>query len=161
MKLYHLAVLTGLITVALTASDVMAQYRRRPDPNAADQVPSPFRGVVVSASAGSVSVKGEIGQPHREGQADNDPNKDPNQGSHEKNVRTIHFTVRSDTKLTRDGQPITAADIKKDEPIQVTFSTKEGSTMKHVTEVAVGKLPEGEGEKGEGKPKGKGKKPKN
>jgi len=128
----HLPTLmAGLILCAVTALDAGAASARgkKVDPNAVDTVPSPFRGVVVNVTPGTVLVKGEV------------MTRDPSggKGKEVKEDRSVSFSIKPDTRVTRDGKPAEFKDVQKGDPVAVTFTTKKGSSLKHVTEVAVGK----------------------
>ena len=123
---------------------------RGPDPNKAVPIDNPFIGVVVSASSSSITVEGKRGRDKR---GQRDQNADA-----ESKVRT-HFLISGDTKITRDGKTITAADIKKDEQVRVMFTAKEGSILRRATEVQIGQAAAEAGkdqqEKGKGGKKAK------
>jgi hypothetical protein len=125
----------GFIVCAVVALNTEAG--RRPDPNAVDKVPSPFRGAVVSANATTLVVKGDVKvkgwQP-----GSGDPR--PASGEQVKDTsvsHTISFAVKPDTKITRDGKAAQLKDVHVGDTVSVTFTVKEGSSLKHVTEVAV------------------------
>ena len=124
----HLSTLTaGLILCAVAVSDAGAassrSRNRGPDPNTVDALPSPFQGTVANVSATTLSVRGEVKM--RQTSA--------------KESDTISFSIKPETTITRNGKPAQFKDIQKDEFVSVTFSTKKGSSLKHVTEIAVGK----------------------
>ena len=108
--------------------------RRGQDPNPEDHIKSPFQGVVGGVAGNTITVKGEL------------PVKERGAGSDSTGPTklTIHFQVRSDTKLTRDGKPAAIGDIHPEDKVRVTFSAKEGSSLRHVTSIEVGKFAEGE-----------------
>jgi hypothetical protein len=126
-----LALTAILMTWILTAFDTEAasNRRRKVDPNAVDTVPSPFRGVVVNVTPATLLVRGEV------------TTRDPSggKGRKVKEDRSVSFSIKADTRITRNGKPAELKDVQKDEFVSVTFTTKKGSSLKHVTEVAVGK----------------------
>ena len=56
-----------------------------------------------------------------------------------KTKRVASFVIPTDAQIVRNGQPGAVKDIQKGDSISVTFSTKRGSTNRHVTQVEVGK----------------------
>ena len=122
MKSYSTLVVLG-VSLLLP----FAAWAQRSNPNAVEQLPNPFIGTVVSTTANSVIVKGDIPQ----------DSKNPN--ASKSSAKRINFIIRTDSKLTREGQPAKLVDIKKDEPIAVSFTCKEGSSLRKVTDVVVGK----------------------
>lgn len=121
--------------------------RNRPDPNAIEKIASPFNGIVTNVAGSTLSVRGE---PTFQG-------KPPREGSVSKS-RTLHFAIKGDVKIMRDGKPATLADIKENDPISVKFTAKEGSSIRQVTEVLAGNIPKEADKKGEAKKGGKKKK---
>lgn len=132
----------GLVVCAVAALNAEAAgLGRRVDPNA-DHIPSPFRGAVVSANATSLVVKGDVktrgwqsanGEPRpAPGQQAGGPQAKETSVSH-----TVTFVVKPDIKVTRDGKAAQLKDIHPGDAVSVTFSVKEGSSLKHVSEVAI------------------------
>ena len=76
-------------------------------------------------TSNGVSVKGEV--------------KDTDGKMEEK---TIHFAVRPDTRILCDGKESALKDIRPDDPIQITFTQKAGSTLRQVSQIHAGRLPE-------------------
>jgi hypothetical protein len=143
----------GAVCLLVVSTDGFAAGGRRgPDPNKQPDIENPFHGEVVTATATTVTVKGD-----RKG--DPDP-KNPNDTAGKLNIR---FSIRPDVAITRDNQKIAATDIKKGEMALVSFTMKEGSTMRRVTDIKVGNVSAAKGDQQKGasdKPKdsGKGKK---
>ena len=137
MKLLHIEVLAVAIALATITTPSMAQRDGGGGPQkpAADSVPNPFRGSVVSATPASVSVKGEADQPAAGAGARGA------QATRPAAARVFSFVIGPDTKILRDGQPITAAQLKRDEPVRVAFTAKKGSSVRHAAEIQAGKLP--------------------
>lgn len=146
----------GIIVCAIAALNVDAA--RRPDPNAVDKVPSPFRGAVVVATATTLTVKGDVKtkgwQP-----GNGEPRPPAGQQPKETSVsHTVSFFVKPDTKVSRDGKAALLKDLHTGDMVSVTFSIKEGSSLKHVTEIAISSTgfsdskDEAKGEKKKAKP---------
>lgn len=126
-----------LVVCAVVARDAEAAGRRI-DPNAVDKVPSPFHGTVANVTATTLTVKGDVkvksNQP-----ANGEPRSTSGARAKETAVaHTINFFIKPDTKVTRDGKAGQLKDIHQGDTVAVTFTTKDGSSLKHVTEVAVG-----------------------
>ncbi len=132
----------GFIVCAVVALNAEAAgLGRRVDPNA-EHIPSPFRGAVVSANATSLVVKGEVKtrgwQP-----ASGEPRPAPGQqaaGQQAKETsvsHTVTFVVKPDIKVTKDGKAAQLKDLHPGDAVSVNFSVKEGSSLKHVSEVAI------------------------
>lgn len=147
---------TGAIVLLLAAATMAAislpafaagSRRNRSDPNALEKIASPFNGIVVHVTGGTISVRGE---PQYLGKGP----KESERSSH----RTLHFTIKPDVKITYAGKPATLADIKENDTISVKFIVKEGSSLRQVTEVLVGGLPQETEKKVEARKGGKKKK---
>lgn len=161
MKTSRLAV--WILTLAVSCGFAAAQGEggggrgRRADPNAMDKVASPFTGEIVNMAGNTLSVRGvpTLEKPPRDNEAD---------GKKKDNKRTIHFTLKADTKLLKDGKPARMSDLRERDTVQVSFTSKEGSSLRRVTEVQAGKFIETadskppEAKKPEAEGKGKGKK---
>jgi hypothetical protein len=151
MKLNRFSLVAGMMVLALMTPDLMAQRRGRRgnagDPNWEDKLQSPFQGNVASVSATSISVRGKM---------DAQLAKVSRQAEGE-DIK-IHFSIKPDTKILRGGKPITADQIDKDEPVRVTFTRKQGSSIKNVSTIEVGSFAAPEAGKAKGKAAG-GKKP--
>ncbi len=120
------------------AADAMAAGKS--DPNAV-KIDSPFKGVVTNVSPTSLSVKGEV-------KLANAPKNNPNADKKSKPIhQNVHFHVKG-AKLTRDGKPCELKDIQKGDTATVTFTTKEGSDKRTVSQIDVTK---GSGDAGEKK----------
>ena len=137
MKLLRIEVLAVAACFAAFTSPLMAQRGGGYSPKkpATDSISNPFRGTVVSDTAAFISVKGETGQPAAGGGAR------AAQTAHPTAMHIVSFVIGPDTKILRDGQPITAVQLKRDESVQVTFTAKKGSSIRHATEIQVGNLP--------------------
>ena len=129
-------VVTGLIICAVTALNAGAAGRR-PDPNM-EKVPSPFRGTVLVAAGTTLTVKGTVKTRGLQ-VVNGEPRPEPGQQQAKETsvTHTISFYVKPDTKVTRDGKAAQLKDIHAGDMVSVTFSTKEGSSLKHVTEVSM------------------------
>ena len=145
-------IISILVMTALAATAPFALGatggRNRPDPNAIEKIASPFTGIVVNIAGSTLSVRGE---PQFQGKA-------PKESAASK-TRTLHFAIKGDVKIMRDGKPATLADIKENDPAVVTFTAKAGSSIRQVTEVQAGSIPKDVEKKGTAK-KGGGKKKK-
>ena len=133
--------MAGWVVCAVVAFNVEAGTGRRVDPNAVDKVPSPFHGTVAGVSATTVTVKGEV-----KGKGTQPPSGEPRTAPGEKPKEisvphTVTFFIKPDIKVTRDGKASQLKDVHPGDSVSVTFTTKEGSSVKHVTEVAVGTAP--------------------
>ena len=120
--------LFGLLAAGLICSladALAAKGRRGPDPNKPPEIANPFIGVVANVSASSVTVEGE-------GKV-----ADSKNANSDGKVK-IHFPIKPDTPITRDGKTITATDIKKDEKVRVAYTAKTGSSSRQVTKIEVG-----------------------
>lgn len=136
MKLLRIQVLAVALCLAAFTSPSFAQRGGGDGPKkpGADSITSPFQGKVVSATAESVRVKGGSAQPAGGGGRGT-------QAAQPAAARSVSFAVTSGTKILRDGQPISAAQLKQDEPVQVVFITKQGSSVHHATEIQAGTQP--------------------
>ncbi|MCX7827273.1 MAG: hypothetical protein N2689_17220 [Verrucomicrobiae bacterium] len=126
--LFSRRALLGLLALGLIwglPHALAAKRRRGPDPNKPPEIANPFRGVVSNVSPTSITVEGE-------GRL-----ADSKNASADGKVK-IHFSIKPDTPITRDGKAITAADIQKNEPVRVTYTAKPGSTLRQVTKIEVG-----------------------
>ncbi|MBI5397518.1 MAG: hypothetical protein HZA91_19650 [Verrucomicrobia bacterium] len=143
-----LAATSPLALGAGAGGDGGGSGRKRPDPNAIEKIASPFTGTVVNIAGSTISVRGE---PQLQGKVP--------KGDTSSKTRTLHFTIKPDVKILRDGKPATFADIKENDPIAVSFTAKEGSSIRHATEIQAGAIAKDAEKKGEAK-KGGGKKKK-
>jgi hypothetical protein len=124
------SVMTGLLACAIAAFDAGgAQKGRRANPNAEENIPSPFRGTVVNVSGTTLVVRGVV-----KGKAPG-----AGKGGDAVDSRSVSFSLKPEVAITRNGKPAEVKDIQKDDFVAVTFSVKKGSSLKHVTAVAVGK----------------------
>ena len=90
MKTTKWVLLIGIVALTLFVDNLWAaggRGRRIENPNAIDNIPSPFTGVVVSATASSVTVKGTVQRPKKTGVI---PNPNESQ-SHE---RSVNFSLQ-------------------------------------------------------------------
>jgi hypothetical protein len=111
--------------------------------NKPPEIANPFRGTVTNITPLSVTVKGD-------GKV-----ADAKNASADGKVK-IRFPLKADTAIKRDGKTITAAEIQKDDLIQVAYNAKPGSVLRQVTEIKVGNLGEDKpADKGGGKKKKK------
>lgn len=148
----------GVMACMVAAFNAEATSARGPrvDPNAVDKIPSPFHGTVVNVTATTITVRGDVktktSQP-----ANGEPRQAGSNKSRDASVtHTINFSIKPDVTIKRDGKPSQLKDIHKDDTVTVTFTSKEGSSVKHVIEVAVGALPPDENrEKPKAEKKGK------
>ena len=156
MKTLRLAIWTA--TLAVSCSLVAAQGGgKRADPNAMDKFVSPFTGEIVNMAGNTISVRGvpTLEKP---------PGDSENQLGKKDAKRTLHFAIKPDTKLLKNGQPAKITDLHERDTVQVGFTTKEGSSVRRVTEIQVGKFTAAAEDKSDDKPKqdpekkGKGKK---
>lgn len=134
-----LFVIVSVIACAVAALNVEAGSARGPrvDPNAVDKVPSPFRGSVVVSTATTLTVKGDVKTKSRQ-PANGEPRPEAGQQPKETSVaRTASFFVKPDTKVTKDGKAAQLKDLHPGDMVQVTFSVKEGTSLRHVSEVAI------------------------
>lgn len=118
----------GWVIWAAVAHDAVAASKRV-DPNAVDTVPSPFRGAVISTSDTTLIVRGDVKV----------KNPSAGKGKETTESHTISFSIKPETTITRNGKPAQLKDVQKDEFVSVTFTSKKGSSLKHVTAIAVGK----------------------
>lgn len=139
MKTFRLA--AWLVTVAVSCGFAAAQgdggsgRGRRADPNAMDRIVSPFTGEIVNMAGNTISVRGvpTLEKPLRDSEGE----------SRKKDAkRTLHFTLKPDTKLLKDGKPARMSDLRERDTVQVSFTCKEGSSLRRVTEIQVGKFVE-------------------
>ncbi len=153
------AVAVCLFVCAVVAHDAEAASGRRGlDANDADKVPSPFRGVVSNVTATTLTIKGEVKARSRQ-PANGEPRSAAGEKAKETTVEHIvSFSIKPDTKITRDGKLSELKNIHRGEAVSVSFTTKENSSLKRVTEVAAGTSAEAEKEKPKGERKKKGKK---
>ncbi|MCX7827031.1 MAG: hypothetical protein N2689_15995 [Verrucomicrobiae bacterium] len=54
-------------------------------------------------------------------------------------LRTVNFTIPTDVKIVRNGQPCAMKDIQKGDSVSVSFVCKPGSSLRRVSEIEVGK----------------------
>lgn len=144
----------GAVCLILASADGFGAGKG-PDPNKQPAIANPFFGEVTTATATTITVKGD--------RKDIGAKNDPNATSGKLN---IHFSIGKDVNITRDGQKIAAADIKKGEKVLVGFTMKDEFAKRRVTEIKVGNVSAAredaaekpkEGGKARGKDKGKGK----
>ena len=129
MKNTKLIVGIAAMALSLMIPNAMAQAPTRPDPNAI-HIESPFKGVVVNATATSLSVKGEVKPPPPR---TNNPNGNAEKAKPEH--RDVHFSIKG-AKLTRDGKPCEVKDILKGDSATITFTPpKPGGTKFLATQV--------------------------
>jgi hypothetical protein len=156
MRTLRLAIWTA--TVALSCSLAAAQGGgKRADPNAMDKFVSPFIGEIVNMAGNTISVRGvpTLEKP---------PADSENQLGKQDAKRTLHFLIKPDTKLLKNGQPAKIADLHERDTVQVSFTSKEGSSLRRVTEIQMGKFAATAEDKPDDNPKqepekkGKGKK---
>ncbi len=151
-----------ILTLAISGGFAVAQGEggggRRQDPNATDKIVSPFTGEIVNVAGNTISVRGVP-------TLEKSPREDESQGKKKDAKRTVHFIVKPDTKLLKDGKPSRMSDLRERDTVQISFTSKEGSSLRRVTEVQVGKFVEtpdskpAETRKPEAEGKTKGKKP--
>jgi len=150
-----------ILTLLISSGFALAQGEgggRRRDPNAMDKVISPFTGEIVNIAGNTLSIRGvpTLERP---------PHDIANEGRQKDSKRTLHFTLRPDTKLLKDGKPARLSDFREHDTVQVSFTTKEGSALRRVVEIQAGKFIEtaeskpADARKPEAEGKGKGKKP--
>jgi hypothetical protein len=145
-QIISLLAITALVAASPLASGAGGR-RNKSDPNALDKIASPFNGIVVHVAGSTISVRGE---PQYLG-------KGP-KANEKSSTRTLHFVIKPDVRIVYAGKPATLADVKENDPISVKFIAKEGSSLRQVTEVLVGSLPQEAEKKGEAKKGGKKKK---
>lgn len=163
MKTSRLA--AWILTLAISCGFAAAQGEggggggRRRDLNVMDKVVSPFTGEIVNMAGNTISVRGVP-------TLEKSPRDKENQIGKKDSKRTLHFVLKADTKLLRDGKPARMSDLRERDTVQVSFTSKEGSSLRRVAEVQAGKFVETPESKpaearkpaAEGKGKGKGKK---
>ncbi|MCX6901238.1 MAG: hypothetical protein NT105_21385 [Verrucomicrobia bacterium] len=139
----HLKSIMVIAAVAfgLMAADVM-MAGGKPDPYAF-KVDCPFKGVVSTITATSLSVKGEVQSPGAD--------KGPAGGKAKPNLQNIRFSIKG-AKLSRNGKPCELKDVQKGDTVSVTFTTKADSDKRTATEV---EFSTGGGDAGEKKAEGK------
>lgn len=123
------ALVAALILCATAAFDAEAARRPKGPGNIEDAITSPFAGTVANVSAVSLTVRGEVKLKNAGGE----------RGKEEAESHSISFSIKPETQITRNGKPAQLKDIQKGEFVSVTFTTKQGSSLKHVTAVIVGK----------------------
>ena len=129
MKTAKLIFGIGTTVLSLMIPDAVAQVPGRPSPYAII-VESPFKGVVVSATATSLIVNGEVTlTPRRAYKA----NGNATQSKTER--QDVDFFIKSAT-FTRDGKLCNLKDIKKSDSATIEFtSPKQGSSKFIATKV--------------------------
>lgn len=136
MKTLRLAVWTATLAISCSLAAAQGGGGRRADPNAMDKIVSPFTGQIVNIAGNTMSVRGTPTVEKKPA------GQDTNESKKKDNRRTLHFVIKSDTKLLKNGQPARISDIHENDAVQVSFTAKEGSSMRHVTEIQVGKFTE-------------------
>ena len=133
-------IVVAAVVLGLMAADTMAGGKADPY---AFKVDCPFKGVVSTITATSLSVKGEVQSPGAD--------KGPAGGKAKPNLQNIRFSIKG-AKLTRNGKPCEQKDVQKGDTVNVTFTTKADSDKRTATEV---EFSTGGGDAGEKKAEGK------
>ena len=116
--------IVGIVATVLSLMipDVMAQAPAKPDPNL-PRIDSPFKGVVIVATATTLTVKGEVKPP---APRVNNPNATADKAKPEH--ADVHFALKG-AKITRDGKPCEARDIQRGDTATIEFTPpKPGGT---------------------------------
>lgn len=95
----------------------------KPDPYAF-KVESPFKGVVSTITASSITVKGEVQM----------PNADKTSSKSKPNLQNVRFSTKG-AKLTRDGKPCEVKDVQKGDSVVVDFAPKADSDKRVASEL--------------------------
>lgn len=111
--------IVGIVATVLSLMipDGMAQAPARQDPSL-PRIDNPFKGVVIVATATTLTVKGEIKPP---GPRNSNPNPNGTADKAKPEHGDIHFALKG-AKITRDGKPCEVRDIQRGDTATIDFT---------------------------------------